>query len=272
MERHGESLSAQPPNPELQEALIELQQYLSDAVAPLIVADSVQLLMKYPPDVVANAIRAWTGAQYRRGSAAAVPVSDYLFHTLKKIHMMAEFRLVPREPLEVYLSGLRPLILQLCPAEDRAMLIENLGRLGEAPASISQAQNIFRQAPTEGSGPRTSASRRGRRLRLPVRLGADAGRHDASLFSRAGAPGGAGGPREAFRGDGGTGGRARLGTARRRNRPSRSRRDRGPGLRGAQRAFGQGARGSPRAAQGHGSRGRERTAFSGRCRRPSRDG
>ncbi len=158
MERHGESLSAQPPNPELQEALIELQQYLSDAVAPLIVADSVQLLMKYPPDVVANAIRAWTGAQYRRGSAAAVPVSDYLFHTLKKIHMMAEFRLVPREPLEVYLSGLRPLILQLCPAEDRAMLIENLGRLGEAPASISQAQNIFRQAPTEGSGPRTSAS------------------------------------------------------------------------------------------------------------------
>lgn len=151
-------MSAQPPNPELQEALIELQQYLSDAVAPLIVADSVQLLMKYPPDVVANAIRAWTGAQYRRGSAAAVPVSDYLFHTLKKIHMMAEFRLVPREPLEVYLAGLRPLILQLCPAEDRAMLIENLGRLGEAPASISPAQNIFRQAQTEGSGARTSAS------------------------------------------------------------------------------------------------------------------
>ncbi len=151
-------MSAQPPNPELQEALIELQQYLSDAVAPLIVADSVQLLMKYPPDVVADAIRAWTGAQYRRGSAAAVPVSDYLFHTLKKIQMMAEFRLVPREPLEAYLAGLRPLILQLCPAEDRAMLLENLGRLGEAPASISQAQNIFRQAPTEGSGPRSSAS------------------------------------------------------------------------------------------------------------------
>ena len=151
-------MTGQTPNPELEEALIELQQYLSDAVAPLIVADSVQLLMKYPPDVVANAIRAWTGAQYRRGSAAAVPISDYLYHTLKKIHMMAEFKLVPREPLEIYLAGLRPLILALCPAEDRSMLIENLGRLGEAPASISQAQNIFRQAPTEGSGPRASAS------------------------------------------------------------------------------------------------------------------
>ena len=151
-------MSAQPPNPELQEALVELQQYLSDAVAPLIVVDSVQLLMRYPPDVVANAIRAWTGAQYRRGGAASVPVSDYLYHTLKKIHLMAEYRLVPQEPLEVYLAGLRPLILQLCPAEDRAMLIENLGRLGEAPATISQAQTIFRQAPTEGGGPRATAS------------------------------------------------------------------------------------------------------------------
>ena len=151
-------MTAQPPNPELDEALVELQQYLSDAVAPLIVADSVQLLMKHPPDVVANAIRSWTGAQYRRGAGPAVPVSDYLYHTLKKIHMMAEFRLVPLEPLETYLAGLRPLILALCPAEDRAMLIENLGRLGEAPASISQAQTIFRQAPTEGSGPRASAA------------------------------------------------------------------------------------------------------------------
>jgi hypothetical protein len=154
-------MTGQPPNPELDEALIELQQYLSDAVAPLIVADSVQLLMKYPPDVVANAIRAWTGAQYRRGTAAPVPVSDYLYHTLKKIHMMAEFKLVPREPLEIYLAALRPLILALCPAEDRAMLIENLGRLGEAPASISQAQTIFRQAQGEGGGPRASASAAG---------------------------------------------------------------------------------------------------------------
>lgn len=175
-------MTGQPPNPELDEALIELHQYLSDAVAPLIVADSVQVLMKYPPDVVANAIRAWTGAQYRRGSAATVPISDYLYHTLKKIHMMAEFNLVPREPLEVYLAGLRPLILALCPSEDRAMLVDNLGRLGEAPASISQAQNIFRQAPAEGSGPRASAS------------------SAAAAASGAGAPGGAATADDAIRG------------------------------------------------------------------------
>jgi len=152
-------MSAQPPNAEVEEALVELQQYLSDAVAPLIVSDSILLLMRYPPEVVANAIRAWTGAQYRRGSSASVPVSDYLYHTLKKIHQMAEFKLVAQEPLEQYLAALRPLILSLCPAEDRAMLIENLGRLGEAPTStISQAQTIFRQAPAAGSGPRASAA------------------------------------------------------------------------------------------------------------------
>ena len=35
-------MTAQPPNPELQEALLELQQYLSDSVPPLVVADSVR--------------------------------------------------------------------------------------------------------------------------------------------------------------------------------------------------------------------------------------
>ena len=148
-------MSAQPPNAEVEEALVELQQYLSDAVAPLIVCDSILLLMKYPPDVVANAIRAWTGAQYSRGGGGSVPISDYLYHTLKKIHMMAEFRLVAQEPLEQYLGALRPLIIALCPAADRALLIENLGRLGEVQTeSISQAQTIFRQAtPGSGAGP-----------------------------------------------------------------------------------------------------------------------
>ncbi|MGE5413077.1 MAG: hypothetical protein ACM3NW_02805, partial [Syntrophomonadaceae bacterium] len=152
-------MSAQPPNAEVQEALVELQQYLSDAVAPLIVCDSILLLMRYPPEVVANAIRAWTGAQYGRGSSGSLPISDYLYHTLKKIHMMAEFNLIAQEPLEQYLAALRPLIVGLCPAEDRPLLIENLGRLGEVQTvGISQAQTIFRQAAPGGAGPRGGPS------------------------------------------------------------------------------------------------------------------
>ncbi|MFY9551206.1 MAG: hypothetical protein WAU32_08660, partial [Thermoanaerobaculia bacterium] len=151
-------MSSQPPNRELEEAVLELQQYLSDNVPPLVVADSIQLLMKYPPQAVVPTIRGWTAAQYR-GAGSSVPVSDYLFHALKKIHMMGEFKLVGREPLAAYIESLKPVVLALCPEEDREMLRENLGRLGETAgsSSVSQVQTIFRQ---EGSGaaPTTSAS------------------------------------------------------------------------------------------------------------------
>jgi len=151
-------MSAQPPDPELQEALLELQQYLSDDVAPLIVADSMQLLLKYPPAAVATVIRGWTGAQYRGAGGRAVPVSDYLFHAIKKIHMMGEFRLVPRAPLEAYLEQLKPVVLGMCPEEDRSMLLENLSRLGETQPTASPVQTIFRQAPTNEAAQRASAS------------------------------------------------------------------------------------------------------------------
>jgi hypothetical protein len=154
-------MTAQPPNPELQEALLELQQYLSDSVPPLVVADSVQLLMKYPPQALIPTIRAWTAAQYRGAAGSSVPLSDYLFHALKKIHMMGEFKLVSREPLEAYLNQLKQVVLALCPDEDKAMLLENLARLGEAQgtAAISQAATIHRQAPSEsGRGGGTASA------------------------------------------------------------------------------------------------------------------
>jgi hypothetical protein len=141
-------MTGMPPTVELQEALLELQQYLSDSVAPLIVADSIQLLLRYPPEAVASAIRAWTGAQYRSVSGRSVPVSDYLFHALKKIHMMGEFNLVPRQALEAYFEQLTPIVLGLCPEEDRETLKENLSRLGETPVTSSPVQTMFRQTST----------------------------------------------------------------------------------------------------------------------------
>jgi hypothetical protein len=137
-----------PPNPELEEALVELQQYLSDSLAPLIVVDSIWLLMQYPPEMMASTIQAWTGAQYRQGPGGVAPVSDYLFHCLKKIHMMGEFNLIAREPLHAYLEQLKAVVLGFCPAEDRETLRESLARLDEtaaASAVVSPAQTILRQ-------------------------------------------------------------------------------------------------------------------------------
>jgi len=150
-----------PPNAELQEALLELQQYLSDSVPPLVVADSVSILMKYPPEAVVPTIRAWTAGQYRGGAGAGVPVSDYLFHALKKIHMMSEFKLVAAEPMNAYLARLKPVIVALCPEEDRQILSENLSRLGETTTTglVSPVQQIHRQAVSE-SAPMASAAAR----------------------------------------------------------------------------------------------------------------
>ncbi|HEX4439628.1 MAG TPA: DUF4388 domain-containing protein, partial [Thermoanaerobaculia bacterium] len=132
---------------------------MSDSVPPLVVADSIQVLMKYPPQAVVPTIRTWTAAQYRGGAGSTVPISDYLFHALKKIHMMGEFRLVPREPLDAYLATLKPAVLPMCPEEDRANLMENLSHLGEqASTSVSAVQTIYHQSQGE-SAPRATRTR-----------------------------------------------------------------------------------------------------------------
>ena len=46
-------MTAPSDNPQLREALYELQQYLSDRLAPLMVADSLGMLVTLPPQLTA---------------------------------------------------------------------------------------------------------------------------------------------------------------------------------------------------------------------------
>jgi hypothetical protein len=139
-------------DPEVREALTELELYLSDSIPPLVVAGSAELLLKYPPDLVAGSIRSWTSAQFAKGGES---VSDYLFHAVKKIHMLGEFRLVPREALERYLEGLKAFVLADCPEEDRAHLAESFTRLSETTGSGTAAPivTLHRQS----AGPRATS-------------------------------------------------------------------------------------------------------------------
>lgn len=137
------------PEPRVAEALGELQQYLSDAAAPLVVTDSMLLLMGLPPALVATEIRAWTAAQYRR-QGATVPVSDYLFHAMRKIHLLGEFRLLPREDLASFLAALAQLVLAQCPEEDRELLRTNLANLDEGHTITTPVVGVLhRQRGTE---------------------------------------------------------------------------------------------------------------------------
>jgi len=136
---------AEPTDPEVREALTELQQYLSDVLPPLVVAESVNFLMNYPPQLVAESVHGWTSAQYRAGGS--IPISDYLYHAIKKVHLMGEFRLVPMEPFREYMEALKGIVLSYCPPEDRDFLKGNLNRLGDASGSAlsSPVEVMFRQ-------------------------------------------------------------------------------------------------------------------------------
>jgi hypothetical protein len=143
-------MSGAAPDAEVREALHELQLYLSDNVPPLIVADSIRQLLNYPPALMASNIHAWTTSQYRGSNE--IPISDYLFHAVKKIFMMGEFKLIPRPLLDPYLERLKEEVLRLCPEADREFLKLNLSRLTEAaPGVTSPVDVIFRQSGGPGS-------------------------------------------------------------------------------------------------------------------------
>ena len=156
-------MASQPPDrAEVEEALFELQQYLSDRIAPLMVAESIELLTRVPPDLVVAQIDAWTSGQYRSGRGG-VPVSDYLFHAVQKIHMLGDFKLLPVTVLDPYVALLKQAVLAICPEEDRELLANNLSRLNISVTGPAPVVDIlYRQPgaqPTAASAPLATSAR-----------------------------------------------------------------------------------------------------------------
>lgn len=135
--------------PEVREALLELGQYLSDALPPMMVAGAIELLAGQPPALAAEEIRAWTAAQYQ-GRNAGLPISDYLFHALRKIHLLEELKLVPSDRVLRFLGALLPILETVCPEADRELLRGNVSRLGSTATILaSPVETIYRQAGSE---------------------------------------------------------------------------------------------------------------------------
>lgn len=126
---------------ELGKAIEELHLYLSDQLAPLMVADSFELLVKHDPQVVASGIHSWITGMTRRDTS--IPLSDYLYHAVTKIHQMQEYKLVSPNEFAPFLAGLKLEILNYCPPEEREVLKNNLDLLGTAPATgLSSSVNV----------------------------------------------------------------------------------------------------------------------------------
>jgi hypothetical protein len=151
-----ESLPAQA---DLQEALYELRQYLSDRLAPLMAMDSITLLLGLPARVMADEMAEWSASQAQI-QGPRVPFSDYLFHAVRKVHLMEEFHLLPVDELESFLGDLVPAILEHCPAEQRERLRDSLGKIGQArPTKQDKVEILYRQGDgVEMQGPSTGPS------------------------------------------------------------------------------------------------------------------
>lgn len=118
-------------DPRLREALEDLQGYLADHIAPLLVAGAVETLLEYPPALTAEQLRIWAFFQFQ-GRGGVTPVSDLLYHAIKKIQQLEEHQLVPGDRFERFLAGLAVALLAACPEAERERLAGQLRHLRES--------------------------------------------------------------------------------------------------------------------------------------------
>jgi hypothetical protein len=133
----------------MDEAVQELHLYLSDRIAPLMFADSMELLLAQPAALLADEIRAWAAQQ----SAAMpdVPFADLLFHAVRKVAAIGEFDLVSSASLGARVKELGQAVLPFCPAADRELLRQNLEKLALAPPSAPPGPMEILHRPSTGA-------------------------------------------------------------------------------------------------------------------------
>jgi len=145
---------------EQREALQQLQRYLSDTIAPMIFADSLDTLLATSPEYITAQIVSWVASL--SGVESKLATADYLFHAAKKIHLLGELELLPRDQIAAFLRSLRPNLLAACPEQDRGSLANDFNNLelsqgAEAPSAIG---HIHRAGGAEVSrGPAVRADR-----------------------------------------------------------------------------------------------------------------
>ena len=118
------------------QALLEMQRYLADEIAPMMAVDAASALLRMPPKYGAAAIQHWLEEQLRAPNQA-VTVSRYLYHAVKKFHLFSEFELIDKPAMDRYVAGLSRLVLQLCPDRERDELALRLSRIGKAKTTLS---------------------------------------------------------------------------------------------------------------------------------------
>ena len=126
-----------------EEERLLLKRYLSDEIAPMIFADSASKLFKVPIDVVAAEIHSWMADQI--SGATNMTPADLIYHAANKLHQLGILELIPREEIDGYLDGLKPHLVELCPAGQRNGLLENFRHLERSTGFSGSKVEVLRK-------------------------------------------------------------------------------------------------------------------------------
>jgi hypothetical protein len=126
-QEEGRALDTYPD--ELQAALVDIQRYLLDQIPPLTASEAVAMLLTQPPQMLIREIQTWAMEQSRLQNAS---MSDFLFHALRKVHLVSALKLLDRASVDAYLTSVIPLALDACPPDERELLKTNLVTLRDA--------------------------------------------------------------------------------------------------------------------------------------------
>lgn len=132
--------------PSLRQAADELQRYLSDEIAPMMVVEYFEQLVPQPPELTAKIIAQWIMSQHSRPSEN-VDTSDLIFHALKKLSLLSELELVRRTTMLRSIHEISRMLLHVCPEGQRDDLRIRLSHLGESATVLSARAEFLHRAP-----------------------------------------------------------------------------------------------------------------------------
>jgi hypothetical protein len=151
------TVSGEPEIGGYEEERALLKRYLSDEIAPMIFANNAAEILDAPPRLIAVEIQSWIGDQVR--GASNMTVADLLAHAATKLHQLGILELVPRDDIARSLTGLRPLLLQLCPAEQRPGFEQMFSHIERSTGiGSSKTEVLHRQVPGGGQAPPGAAA------------------------------------------------------------------------------------------------------------------
>ncbi|HVS03807.1 MAG TPA: DUF4388 domain-containing protein [Thermoanaerobaculia bacterium] len=127
---------------EIRQAVEEVQAYLSDQLAPLLVLDAVEVLLGQPVALGAETILGWTTSQVR-APGSATTLGDYFFHAVNKIQLLGKLRLIDRKRLQAYVDDLIEVLVAQVPQAEVPALRAHLRQASEADANLAVGVQVL---------------------------------------------------------------------------------------------------------------------------------